>query len=88
MKELLRFLWDCVFLIVLFVITVLPASLRAEEPKHINPSVTITGDVVNMKLEFWKHVVDTLDWQGKKIDAQQIELINLREANKAKKDCT
>ena len=63
--KFIDFVWAAFFLIVLSLIAF---PVLTEEPKHINVPVEIQGENATMKLEFWKHVVDTLDWQADKIN--------------------
>ena len=85
-KNLLDFLWDALFLTLVFWLTVVP-GVFADEPKHINIPVVIEGDKATMNLEFWKHTVDTMTWQADKINEQQKEILLLRQSIGGKCEC-
>jgi hypothetical protein len=59
----------------------------AEEPKHVNPPVVVEGETVTMNIDFWKHTVDTMNWQAGKINQLQTENLLLKATLKEKCDC-
>lgn len=72
---------------VLAIALLLTLVANADEPKHVNSPVTIKGTIVTMKLDFWKHVVDTMDWQGDKINELQTENLSLKAKIKSMCEC-
>lgn len=59
----------------------------AQAPKHVNKLVTIEGDHAIVQLDFWKHLIDTMNQQETQIRELKYTIFVMERENIARQPC-